>query len=357
MIALAGFSCKLNNVTEGTPMKAAVWNDKGSLEVVERPAPEPRPGWVRLKVAAVGICGTDLHFYRGSFPSPKGLLPGHEIGGVIDAVGEGVDLPAAGAVAAEPLVSCGVCYHCRSGDYNRCAKRMLLGVQGRGGCAEFVTVPATCVYPLPAGHAPEAGALAEPLAVCVRGVRRGRVESGQRVVIIGAGTIGLMSILAARAAGATAINIVARHPHQAEAARALGADWVFDTTDAVVKQLGDAPVDCVIETVGGRAATLTDAVRVVRPGGVIAMLGVFEGAAEIPALDFSTKEVTLVGSNCYARHGARTDFDIAIELLRNQRDQLSALVTHRFPLDQINEAFSTAADKRSGSIKVHIIPA
>jgi L-iditol 2-dehydrogenase len=218
-------------------------------------------------------------------------------------------------------------------------------------------LPATCVYPLPDGVSLEAGALAEPLAVCVRGTRRGQIESGQRIVIIGAGTIGLMSILTSRAAGASEICVLARHPHQAQAARALGANAVFESVDAVIKQLGDAPVDCVIETVGGHAATLADAVRIVRPGGVVAMLGVFEGAAQIPALDFSTKEVTLVGSNCYARHGARSDFEIAIGLLRNHTDALTGLVTHRFPLDQINEAFRTAADKHSGSIKVHVTPA
>jgi threonine dehydrogenase-like Zn-dependent dehydrogenase len=337
-------------------MKAAVWNEKGSLDVIDRPVPDPKAGWVRLKVAAVGICGTDLHFYRGAFPSPKGLLPGHEIGGVIDSIGEGVMLTPGTAVATEPLVSCGICYHCRVGEYNRCAKRMLLGVQGRGGCAEFATVPANCVYPLPAGVSAAAGALVEPLAVCVRGAHRGAIESGHRVVIIGAGTIGLMSILTSRAAGASEVCVVARHPQQAQAARALGADAIFESVDAAIKQLGDAPVDCAIETVGGRAETLADAVRIVRPGGVIAMLGVFEGSAGISALDFSTKEVTLVGSNCYARHGARSDFDIAIALLKNHVDALSALVTHRFPLDQINKAFSTAADKQSGSIKVHILP-
>ncbi|MGH7879198.1 MAG: zinc-binding dehydrogenase, partial [Candidatus Binataceae bacterium] len=183
------------------------------------------------------------------------------------------------------------------------------------------------------------------------------IEAGDRVVIIGAGTIGLMSILTARAAGASTILVLARHPHQAQAAAALGADGVCESVDVLLKQLGETPVDCVIETVGGRAATLTDAVRIVRPGGVVSMLGVFEGATAIPALDFSTKEVTLVGSNCYGRHGSRTDFALAIELLRNHASSLIALVTHRFPLDQVNEAFSTAADKHSGSIKVHIVPA
>jgi threonine dehydrogenase-like Zn-dependent dehydrogenase len=337
-------------------MKAAVWNAQQNLDVVERPLPEPRPGWVRLRVAAVGICGTDLHFYRGSFPSPAGLLPGHEIGGVIESVGDGVTLPTGMAVAVEPQTYCGECYQCRTGNHNRCSKRILLGVTGRGGCAEFATVPAYGIYPLPTGVPANAGALVEPLAVCVRGIHRGRIEAGQRVVIIGAGTIGLMSIIAARAAGASEIMVTARHPHQQAAASRLGADRVFPTIETLGMGLGDAPVDCVIETVGGKSSTLTDGVQVVRPGGVVLMLGVFDGVSAIPALDFSTKEVTLVGSNCYGRCGSRTDFAVAVDLLRTNLEQLASLVTHRFSLDQVNEAFATAARKNSGSVKVHIIP-
>jgi threonine dehydrogenase-like Zn-dependent dehydrogenase len=337
-------------------MKAAIWNDKGSMDVVERPMPEPKAGWVRLKVAAVGICGTDLHFYRGAFPSPIGLLPGHEIGATIDALGDGVTLPIGAAVAVEPQSYCGECYQCRTGNHNRCAKKILLGVTGRGGCAEFATVPAYGIYPLPDGVPSAFGALAEPLAVCVRGVHRGRIEPGQRVVILGAGTIGLMSIITARAAGAGEIMVAARHPHQQKMARALGADSVFETAEDLSRSLGDSAVDCVIETVGGRASTLNDAVRLIRPGGIVLMLGVFDGSSQIPALDCSTKEVTLVGSNCYARCGSRTDFEVAIDLLRLNIELLTALITHRFTLDQVNQAFETALNKQSGSIKVHITP-
>ncbi|HJU11861.1 MAG TPA: alcohol dehydrogenase catalytic domain-containing protein [Candidatus Binataceae bacterium] len=337
-------------------MKAAVWNDHGSLDVVDRPVPEPRPGWIRVKVSSVGICGTDLHFYRGSFPSPAGLLPGHEVSGLIDGLGEGVQLPIGAPVAIEPQSFCGECYQCRTGNHNRCAKRILFGVTGRGGCAEFATIPAYSAYILPEGIPPAAGALTEPLAVCVRGLQRGRIESGQRIVILGAGTIGLMSLLGARAAGASEILVTARYPHQQRAAQALGADGVFGDVDALNKRLAGAPVDCVIETVGGRSATLMDAVNVVRPGGMVLMLGVFDGASQIPALDFSTKEVTMVGSNCYGRSGSHTDFEIAIEVLRKNLHALTSLVTHRFTLDQVNEAFNTAADKNSGSIKVHLTP-
>jgi threonine dehydrogenase-like Zn-dependent dehydrogenase len=338
-------------------MKAAVWNDKGSLDIVERPAGEPKPGQVRIRVSSVGICGTDLHFYRGSFPSPAGLLPGHEIGGVIDAVGEGVALQAGTVVAVEPQTFCGECYQCRTGSHNRCAKRVLLGVTGRGGCAEMATVPAYTLYPLPQGVPASAGALVEPLAVCVHGTRLGRVEFGQRVVVLGSGTIGLISILTSRAAGATEVFVTARHPHQQQAARTMGADAAFADVDSLLKDVGDAPVDCVIETVGGHSSTLLEAGRVVRPGGIVLMLGVFDGETRIPGLDYSTKEVTLVGSNCYGRSGSQTDFSIAVDLLRKELSKLTSLVTHRFPLAQVNEAFRTAADKSSGSIKVHIEPA
>jgi threonine dehydrogenase-like Zn-dependent dehydrogenase len=337
-------------------MKAAVWNDHGSLDVVDRPLPEPRPGWIRIRVSAVGICGTDLHFYRGSFPSPAGLLPGHEVGGVIDALGDGVKLPVGAAVAIEPQSFCGECYQCRTGNHNRCPKRILFGVTGRGGCAEWATVPDYAAYLLPDGVPPTAGPLVEPLAVVVRGLRRGRIESGQRVVILGAGTIGLLSLMGSRVAGAGEVLITARHPHQQHTAAALGADAVFDNVSALSDRLNGAPVDCVIETVGGRASTLTDAVNLVRPGGVVLMLGVFDGPSQIPALDFSTKEVTMVGSNCYGRSGSHSDFGIALQLLRKNLKELDSLVTHRFALEQVNQAFATAADKNSGSIKVHLIP-
>ena len=337
-------------------MRAVVWNDKGSLDLVEEPRPEPRPGWARLAVAATGICGTDLHFYRGSFPSPAGVLPGHEVGGRIDLPGEGVELAEGTAVAVEPLVVCGHCPHCLTGHYNRCPRRRLLGLSGRGGLADYMVAPANALYPLPDGVPAEAGALVEPIAVCVRGTRLARVGLGHGVAVLGSGTIGLISILTARAAGAARVYATARYPVQAERALELGADAVFESAADAAGELGSDAVDAVIETVGGSAPTLSEAVRLVRPGGTVSMLGVFDGDTPLPALDFSAKELTLVGSNCYGRSGARSDFAIAVQLLADQFDTFRALVTHRFPLEEINRAFETAADKSTGSIKVAIHP-
>ncbi len=337
-------------------MRAAVWNDKGTLDVIERPTPEPRPGWVRLAVRSVGICGTDLHFYRGSFPSPAGLLPGHEVGGVVDLAGEGAAIAAGTAVAVDPLVTCGRCPHCLTGNYNRCPQRQLLGVTGRGGLAEFMTVPAANLYPLPAELPPEAGSLVEPLAVCVRGTRLAEVGLGDRTLILGAGTIGLLSIITARAAGAAEVHITARHETQRKMAEALGADGVYASSEEAATALGERLIDTAIETVGGKAATIAEAVRTVRPGGTIAMLGVFDGDTPLPGLDFSVKELRLVGSNCYGRFGAHTDFSVAVELLRRHLPAVQPLVTHRLPLERVNEAFATAADKSTGSIKVALTP-
>src|SRR5205807_1111542 len=154
----------------GRTMRAAVWNDKGSLDVVDRPVPEPKPGWVRIAVASAGICGTDLHIFTGDFPSPAGLLPGHEVGGVVD-------------------LACG-------------------------------------------------GAAVEPLAVCVRGTRRAGVGLGDRVMLLGSGTIGLLSILTARAAGAGQVAATGRYPHQREAALAFGADVVSADGNEAASALG-----------------------------------------------------------------------------------------------------------------------
>jgi threonine dehydrogenase-like Zn-dependent dehydrogenase len=338
------------------PMRAAVWNDKGTLDLVERPIPEPRPGWVRVRVSSAGICGTDLHFYRGSFPSPAGLLPGHEVGAIVDLPGDGAEVAVGTPVAVEPLAGCGRCAQCLTGNYNRCPQRTLLGVNGRGGLAEYMTAPAGSLHVLPDEIPPAAGNLVEPLAVCLRGTRLARVALGARVLILGAGTIGLLSIITARAAGAAEVHVTARHESQREKARALGADGVHESADHAGRELSARAIDSVIETVGGRARTLTDAVRLVRPGGVVCMLGVFEGDTPLPALDFSLKEVSLAGSNCYARFGASSDFAAAVSLLRTHLAEVRSLVTHRFALERVNEAFAAAADKSTGSIKVTLTP-
>ncbi len=336
-------------------MKAAVYNANGSIELQEMDLPDPEPGWVRLAVDNVGICGTDLHMYSGAFGPVTGVQPGHEIAATIDAVGDGVSLAPGGAVAVEPISGCGECPHCRAGLYNRCARHTLFGVQRPGGMAEYLTVPAPALHAMPAGVPAAVRALAEPAAVCVRGVRLAHLQPGDNVAVLGCGSIGLLAIVAAQDAGASNVFATARHPHQAELARTLGAH-VFTDAKALARSVDRDALDVVIETVGGHAATLSEAVGVARRGGRIVMLGIFDQPPALPGFEFASKELTLVGSYCYARAGVRSDFGVATDLVTRHAHVLEPLVTHRFKLDQIREAFAAAADKTSASIKVQIEP-
>lgn len=337
-------------------VKAAAWNANGSLDVLETERPEPGAGWARLAVAACGICGSDLHGFRQGRGGRPGHQPGHEVAGYLDGPVEGTDLEEGRLYALEPIDSCNDCSFCGTGHYNLCRSRRLIGGGAPGGLAEKILVPAHRLYALPDGFDRNLAALSEPLAVCVRGVRLGNVGYRGTVAVIGAGSIGLLCIPAALAAGAKEVFITARHSQQAELAYHLGATRVFDSTEALLDGLGDGYAATVIETVGGTADTLLDAATIAAPGATIVKLGIFTGNTPIPSIVFFNKELTLVASNCYAFDGQQSDFAYTQELLTELGEKLEPLITHKFALDQVNEAFATALDKTTGSIKVQISP-
>ena len=335
-------------------MKAAVWNDQGSLDIVERPTPSPRPGWVRLKVGACGICGSDLHGYENPEMGWSGMMPGHEITGYVDALGDGVNLPTGSLMAIEPIDACGACPSCDGGHYNLCAEVKLLGFAHAGGLAEYVEAPAQRLHPLPNDMDMALATMAEPLAVCVRAVRLAGIGFGRQVAVLGAGTIGLLTIAAARAGGASSIHVTARHPRQAELARALGADQTYSDINGMLDSMGDRAFDVVIETVGGWGETLIEAVWVAAPGATIVNIGCFEGNTPIPGPMFFKKELILRASNCYAFDQGYSDFALAVALLPSLANVVAPMVTHRFSLDEVIPAFNTAGDKSTGSIKVQV---
>ena len=335
-------------------MKAAVWGANGSIEVVDKAPTELERGRVRLAVASCGICGSDLHDYRRK-AGVAGRTPGHEVAGHVSDAGES-GIPSGTLVALEPIESCGHCSCCRSGHYNRCAGVELFGIDLSGGFAQYVDVPAKRLHPLSAELDVGVAALAEPLAVAVRAVRLAHMDLGARVAVLGGGSIGLLSVAAARTGGAGTIHVTARHPHQAALARALGADETFADIDAMHAAVGNRAYDVVLETVGGHSPTIREAVRVADAGGIIVMVGVFDGETPLPALEFLGKELTLVGSNCYALDADRSDFALAAAMLESMKDRLAAILTHRYPLDDIQRGFDTAMDKSTGAIKVQVQP-
>lgn len=337
-------------------MLAAFFSRPGALEARDVPPPQPGAGEALVKVHHCGICGSDLHFYHGSAPAPPACL-GHEIAGEVVAVGHDIDRVRPGdRVAVEPLVVCHQCTACVRGDYQLCEHLQIVGIHRDGGFAEQITMPAYALYRLPAAVDTVVGALAEPLAVGVHAVRLAQIRGGERVLVLGAGTIGLLAIAAAKAAGAAEVWVTARHPHQAAAALALGASRCCRSDEELHAAAQPQSMDVVIETVGGEADTLAQAIAHVRPGGQVAVLGVFSNFPTINAIALMMKEVRLFGSMTYGRDGTRSDFDTALEILAARPESFRNLVTHRFPLSDINGAFEVAADKRSGSLKVMVYP-
>jgi len=340
-------------------MRAAVVAGYQRFEVQETERPRPGPGRMLVRVRNCGICGSDLHFYKGEFPSAPGMRLGHEISGEVAELGAGVEgLSAGQPVAIEPVEVCRECNYCRTGAYQLCPERKFLGTMVPGAFAEYIDVPAYIVHPLPESVDFEVGALVEPLAVSVHGLRQVGLSFGERVLVLGAGTIGLMALVGARALGASDVFVTARYPHQAEAARALGATHVADAGESAVEELsaafGGRHPEVTVETVGGHANTLDQAITLAKAGGRVSILGIFSQQVTINATVTALKEVSLVGGITYGRPGALSDFEVALAIAARRTDELRTLITHRIALADIERGFATAADKSERSIKVTV---
>jgi len=338
-------------------MRAAFCRGPETVVVEEVERPTPGPDDVVVAVRSCGICGTDLHWYHDTMMIPV-VCPGHEIAGEVAEVGSAVRrLREGDRVALEGISSCGVCRSCAAGNYHLCSSLGVVGITIPGGFAERIRLPARHCFQIPSGIDFPTAALSEPIGVAVHGTRISGLSIGQRVVVLGAGTIGLAAVIAARSGGAGEILVTARRPQQRAAALALGADRVFDDADesGLREAVQESPIDLVLETVGGAADTLETAVHVCRPGGTICVLGVYTKPIMFPSLFVVAKELRLQGSLVYNRAGSRADFEIVQDLLSRDGKRIGeTLVTHRFPLADIAAAFRTADDKGTGSIKVTV---
>ncbi len=337
-------------------MQAAWLQGVGAIGLRERSTPLPHGDEARVRIAFCGVCGSDLHRFRGDLPLIS-VTPGHELSGVVDAVGRDVSTLSVGdRVVVEPLVPCRACRYCNSGHHQLCPRAEFLAADVDGGFAEYVVLPELMLHRLPAAVSLAQGALAEPLAVALHALRLGGVGRGSTVCVLGAGTIGLLTLQAARASGAARVLVTARHPHQGELARALGADAIVDSDadvgQEIVRLTDGEGVDCAIETVGGHAPTPTQAADATRRRGRVVIVGAF--AATQP-FDFRTlvmKELTLVGSHTYD-YGPdlRRDFEVALALMASGAVNLDRFVDRQFPLTNIADAFQAALHKRDGLVK------
>jgi threonine dehydrogenase-like Zn-dependent dehydrogenase len=306
-------------------MKAIKVIDKKPV-LVDLPSPEG--DGVKVKVVSSSICGSDIHMMAMGIL--EGHIIGHEFAGTTD---DGR------AVAIETLGGCGQCHYCDEGHHIHCeAGISLMGVTGDGGMAEYVTVPASHLLELPTGLDIRIASLVEPLAVAVHGVERARVHEGDRVLIIGAGPIGLAVGAVLRSRG-IAYDVVARYEHQKLAAEKMSAG---------LRPSGH--YDVVMDAVGS-SNSLQESVQWIKPLGRIGLLGIFwEAVALVP--EFCGKEPVLIPSAGYHCKSTNRDFAEAGTILHRHPDISQALVTHRFPLDGVTEAFATAANRAAGAIKV-----
>src|SRR5215472_11391243 len=318
-------------------MLAVRWHARGDVRVEEVPPPEPPgPGEVQLQVSWRGICGTDVEewlsgpvFIPAVVPHPvtgarAPLVLGHEFAGVVTALGEDVTGPLPGQrVAVDTIVSCGSCHWCRRGEPTRCPALGALGLHGDGGLAHLCNAPARMCLPVPDTVADDEAALAEPLAVAVRALRRGGLRPGERVAVVGAGAVGLMAVQAAAAFGADGVAVVEPLPQRRALAVGLGAGRAVPPGEAGALE-ADVAVECA-----GTTGAIDTALQALRPGGRAVLLGIVTQSALIAPMDLIGGEKSLIGS---LSHVWDQDFREALQLLGGGAVQAAPLITDRIPL-------------------------
>jgi 2-desacetyl-2-hydroxyethyl bacteriochlorophyllide A dehydrogenase len=320
-----------------------------TIEEVEVRA--PAAGEVRVRVAASGLCGTDYAIWTGDRPVAYPRVMGHEFVGRVAALGEGVDTLAIGdRVVVEPNYSCGRCPLCREGNRNLCLSRVTIGIDVDGGFAEEVCAPARLSWPIPPAVRDADAVLIEPLAVVVRAVERGVPRAGETAAVVGAGNLGLLAVQVLRALDLRVL-VVGRTPSRLPLAVQLGASAVHATTegplDAAARAFsGREGIDLVVETAGTPRA-VSHALELVRPGGRVVLTGLPHDPTPVAFFSVVRREITITGSMIY-----QDEFPRALDLVATGRVQTAPLVTHRFPLAEIDAAF--AAHRDPASIKVAV---
>jgi L-gulonate 5-dehydrogenase len=330
--------------------------------LVEVDQPRPQAGQVLVRVEANGVCGSDLNSYRGQ--NPRARFPklfGHEVAGTVEEVGDGVDAGLVGTrVAVESNQSCGDCRYCAVGLPNICRGYRVLGEGPElpGGCADYVAVPLHTVHVLPEGMSAIDGALVQPLAICYEGaVRRGQAAAGERVLVMGAGPIGLGAMLFARLEGAE-VAIVDLLDSRLATAKELGATHTLRADDETLDQFimdwtGGWGVDLAIEAVGGKqAASLHTAQRLTASRGRLVVLGSFSDP-QIPVAvgDLKRRELSLIGSS-----GHPGTYAPVIDHVASGRLRPAALVSHVVGLDDVPEIFRKLDQRADGILKVVVAP-
>ena len=334
-------------------MRVSVLRGARDLDVVERPVPRPGPGQVLVEIASVGVCGSDIHYYEqgriGPYVVEQPLVLGHEASGRVVAVGDGVTAERTGQrVSVEPGATCRECEQCRAGRYNLCPQvRFLATPPVDGAFCEYLVVPAADAHPVPDAVSDDAAALLEPLSVAVWSLRRSGVGVGTRVLVTGAGAIGLLTAQAAWAFGATEVVVTDVDADRLAVARSQGSRTV-DVSTEPLSQAGYSP-DVLVECSGNAGATW-DAVGTVARAGRVVLVGMGGDEVRLPLSYLQDRELQLIGSFRYAN-----TWPDAITLAASGEVALDELVTSHHGLDDV-EAALTAPARVPGTVKPVVHP-
>jgi len=342
----------------GEKMKAAFLYEPGKIDFEELEVPKPGPGEVLVKVAACGLCGSDIHYYEhgkiGSFVVEAPLILGHECGGTVVELGEGVrNVKVGDRVAIEPGVPCRTCRWCKSGRYNLCPDvRFLATPPIHGAFVEYIVHAADFVFPIPDRMTFEQAAMCEPLSVGIFAARRGKVTAGDFVAVLGTGPIGLMTIQAAKAFGASTVVATDVDNGRLALAEKLGADYTVNAAERDVKEAlaetGTEP-DVVIETAGTKATT-AGTVELVRRGGRCVWVGLApEGVFEIPVIEAVAREVDIYGVFRYAN-----TYPTAVNMIAAGQVDVASCITSRFVLGEVDKAIELGASHAPDQVKIMV---
>ncbi len=340
-------------------MKANYFLGGGRFEVREEPMPGLGPDDVLVKVAACGVCGTDVHIYhgdRGSAPVHPPVVLGHELSGTVVKTGENVSgLKAGDHVSVDPNSYCGKCHYCQIGKKQLCANLYAVGVNRNGGFEEYCAVPEKQCYLLAPSVPLKYGAMAEPLACCLHGIDRAKIRVGDTVCVVGGGAIGLMMVQLAKLSGASCVILSEPVAMRREIGLKSGADFAVDPfqedlSEAIRGFTGQPGTDVVIECVGNTTA-VRQAFGAAKRGTTVLLFSVPQAGTfhQLSLEDVYQKELTVVGSMINPDTHGR-----AVELINRGKVKLEGIITHSFPVEKLEEAVRMQMSDES--IKVIVEP-
>jgi 2-desacetyl-2-hydroxyethyl bacteriochlorophyllide A dehydrogenase len=328
----------------------------GKVEFQEHSLPPLGQKDVLVQIKAASICGSDLHIFKGHHPSAE--LPvsvGHEAAGQIIAVGKEVTKHTIGdRVTIEPVISCGQCEFCRRGQYHLCVNISFQYRRGQGAFTPYFVAGEERVFKLPDNLSYEEGALVEPLSVALHAVKKSGIRLGQTSAVFGSGAIGLLVAMLARRASGSRVFVSDINPYRLEKALEFGATDVInslaaDPVETILEKTAQMGVDRSFEAVG-LDTTLLQALKALKKGGTATLLGIFKNPdVMVPVNLFVQREISLAGSQGYC-----WDFQDGLTLLENGVVDLKRLITHRMPLDELQQGFELLTNPKTASIKVVI---